>query len=264
MHTARSYPMSPPQPADTMGETESAWQVSRPLDGEDLVWIEDEKEGGEAGAEDEEEEAEAGGGEVEEVGGDEEKVVHHMPLPEAMEGPRPRRRPLKERWIVRQDALPANQPPAQPAPGSRRKRKLPDFLGIEQDRDKGTTQQLDLSPSLAADLLNLSQDLTERMLSTSAMSSYSPTPPATPFVTPAETPETSPDTSATVPPLDMSWSLDPMPCSLTAEERANDPVQRHRHWSFTGPGVYPNHPRFLNWYGEWDPGPRKRRWSSEH
>ena len=117
MHSARSHQISPPHLADTTGKTESAWQVSRPLDGEDLVWIEDEKEGGEAGAEDEEEEAEAGGGEVEEVGGDEEEVV---PPPEAMQGARPRKRPLKERWIARQDALPDNQPQAQPARGSRR------------------------------------------------------------------------------------------------------------------------------------------------
>ena len=261
MHSARSHQISPPHLADTTGTTESAWQASRPLDGEDLVWIEDEKEGGEAGAEDEEEEAEAGGGEVEEVGGDEEEVV---PPPEAMQGARPRKRPLKERWIVRQDALPDNQPQAQPARGSRRQTKQPNFLGIEQDRGESTTRQLDLSPTLAADLLRLPQDLAERMLSTSAASSYSPTPPVTPHITPADTPETSPDTSATVPPMDMSWSLEPMPCSLTAGERASNPTQRHRHWSFTGPGVYPNHPRFLNWYGEWDPGPRKRRWSSEH
>ena len=209
--------------------------------------------------------AEAGGGGVERGGGDVvQEAVLRMPIPEAMRGPRPRRRPPREQWILRQDALPAAQPPAPPVQEPRRKTKPPDFLGIEQDRSDDTTQQLDLSPSLAADLLNLPQNVTERMLSTSSVSSQSLTPLATPLLTPIETPETSPDTSAIAPPMDQSWLLDPMPCSLTAEERANDPMQRHRHWSFTGPGVYPNHPRFLNWFGEWDPGPRRRWSSAEH
>ena len=206
--------------------------------------------------------AEAGGGGEEGGGGDVvREAVLHMPIPEAMAGPRPRRRPPREQWILRQDAGPGQQaqPQAQHGGAPRRKTKPPDFLGIEQDRRDDTTQQLD-----TADLLNLSQDLAEGTLS-SSLSSSSPTPTsiATPFTTPIETPETSPDTSAIAPPMDRTWMLAPMPCSLTSEERASDPLQRHRHWSFTAPGVYPNHPRFLNWYGEWDPGPQ-RRWSSEH
>ena len=187
-----------------------------------------------------------------------------MPIPQAMLGPRQRRRPPREQWILRQDAGPAQQAQQQDQHGGaqRRKTRPPDFLGIEQDRSDNTTQS-DLLPPLAADLHNLPQDTTERMLSSSSASSLSPTPLATPLTTPIQTPETSPDTSAIVPPMTWSWLLAPMPCSLTAEERSRDPLQRHRHWSFTAPGVYPNHPRFLNWFGEWDPGPQ-RRWSSEH
>ena len=268
-----------PPPANTTKATKSDWRVSQPFEDEDLIWIADdevnlgagrgnvEMEEGEVGAEDEEVMAEAGGGGEEGGGGDVvQEAVLHMPIPDAMQGPRPRRRPPREQWILRQDALPGQQAAAQPeAPlAPRRKTKPPDFLGIEQDRSDDATQQLDLSPPLAADLLNLPQDLAERMLSSSSESSHFSTPLATPLLTPIETPETSPDTSAVTPPLDRSWLLTPMPCSLTAEERANNPTQRHRHWSFTGPGVYPNHPRFLNWYGEWDPGPQRRWSSAEH
>ena len=240
MYSALNFQKSLPGRRISTEATEPEWQISRPHNGEDLVWVEDQEEEGEVVAEDEVEEAER--------------------------APQQRRGPVRERWIFRQDAIPAKQaaqPPAPPARVPRRRTKPPDYLGIEKGRCDDAKLQLDLSPPLAADLFNLSHDLAERMLSTSLASSHATTPITTPLTTPMETPETSPDTSALVPPMDNSWELEPMPCSLTAAERAADPTQRHRHWSFTGPGVYPNHPRFLNWFGEWDPGPRKRR-STEH
>ena len=60
-------------------------------------------EDGEVGAEDEAEMAEAGGGEVEETEGIREIVVQNLPIPEPMRGPRKRRRPPREEWIVNQD-----------------------------------------------------------------------------------------------------------------------------------------------------------------
>ena len=60
-------------------------------------------EDGEVGAEDEVEMAEAGGGEVEETEGIREIVVQNLPIPEPMRGPRKRRRPPREEWIVNQD-----------------------------------------------------------------------------------------------------------------------------------------------------------------
>ena len=242
MYSAPNFQKSSLRQNISTEATNQEWQISRPHNGEDLVWVEDQEEEGEVVAEDEVEE----------------------PMPER--APQQRRGPVKERWIFRQDAIPAQQaaqPPAAPARVPRRRTKPPDYLGIEKGRCDDAKLQLDLSPPLAADLFNLSHDLAERMLSTSLASSHATTPITTPLTTPMETPETSPDTSALVPPMDNSWELEPMPCSLTAAERAADPTQRHRHWSFTGPGVYPNHPRFLNWFGEWDPGPRKRR-STEH
>ena len=134
-------------------------------------------EGGEVGAEDEAVMAEAGGGEEEGGGGDVVKEAGlQMPIPEAMKGQRPRRRPPREQWLLRQDAVPeqqaAAQPQAQHLTVPRHKTKPPDFLGIEQDRSDNATQQLDL----AADLVNLPQDFTERMLSPSALvpERYSP------------------------------------------------------------------------------------------
>ena len=60
-------------------------------------------EDGEVGAEDEVEMAEAGGGEVEETKGIREIVVQNLSIPEPMRGPRKRRRPPREEWIVNQD-----------------------------------------------------------------------------------------------------------------------------------------------------------------
>ena len=75
MHSARSHRMSPPQPGHQV--CLAGLQASA-QDSEDLVWIEDDKEGGEIGAEDEVRRAEAGGGEVEEGGGDEGEEAAHQ------------------------------------------------------------------------------------------------------------------------------------------------------------------------------------------
>ena len=236
----------PSRPASSQSEPPAVWQVSKPIEDDYLYWKDDDQQGDIGGA-------------VEEGDG----VEAPLPLlpPQAFRSPRKRRRPPREVWILQQDPPPGRQDAdAPPSKAPRRNAKPPDRLGIEQDRQGSQTQEIDLSTQLAAAMLTLPHELAERMLSSSSSSSHSPTPLASPHITPLETPNTSPDTSAVVPPMTLTWLLDPMPCSLTAKERANDPIQRHRHWSFAGPGMYPNHPRFLNWYGEWDPGPR-RRWS---
>ena len=113
----------------------------------------------------------------------------------------------------------ADDEPGQPR--GRRQTKPPDYLGIEKNRD----DQLDLSPSLAAQLLDLPSSPTERMLTPTGptpTSSCSPTPPATPQVTPVVTPETSPEASNVAPP------------NVLLESRTRDVLQRHRHWSIGG------------------------------
>ena len=214
------------------------------------------KEGGEVVAEDE-----AGGG-----GDEEEGAVIHEHLPALIHGPRPRRRPPREQWLLAQDQQP--QQPLQPVvpqadqeperderrpTGSGRLTKPPNYYGVEKGRtENADTPQLDISMS--------SMTREETLHSPGSGTSSSPTPPGTSETTPISTPATSPDTSVIIPPRDSSWVLPPMPCSLTKEERAGDPVHRHRHWSFTAPGCYPSHPRFLNWFGkqtDWDPGPRR-------
>ena len=225
------------------------------------------KEGGGVVAEDEVERAEAGGGEVEEGGGDEEeRAVIYERLPTLIQGPKPRRRPPREQWILAQDLQP--QQPLQPAApqadqvperderhktGSGRLTKPPNYYGVEKDRTENADAPLrDISMS--------STTREETLHSPGSGTSCSPTPPGTAETTPISTPATSPDTSVIIPLRDSSWVLPPMPCSLTKEERAEDPVQRHRHWSFTAPGCYPSHPRFSTWFGEqkdWDPGPRR-------
>ena len=210
------------------------------------------------------EDREGGAAEVEEEG-----VVVYEPIPAAAQGPRPRRRPPREQWVLQQDHHP--QPQQQVAPqevlqepeeeqrhqtGSGRLTRPPDFFGVEKGRE-GT----EVSPRLSSSMLSAERE--ESYQSSTPAASCSPTPPGSVVTTPISTPATSPDTSAVAAPQDISWLLRPMPCSLTAAERAQDPTQRHRHWSFTGAGVYPNHPRFLNWFGEWDPGPRTRRSSAE-
>ena len=223
--------------------------------------------GGEADEDDAGEEAgeeEAGG----EAGGDAEgegEVIHER-LPAFIQGPRPRRRPPREQWLLAQDLQP--QQPLQPVvpqadqrperddrrmTGSGRLTRPPRYYGVEQGRvESEEAPRLDLSMSSTA--------REETTHSPGSGTSSSPTPPGTMETTPISTPATSPDTSVLIPPRDSSWMLPPMPCSLTKEERAGDPVNRHRHWSFTAPGCYPSHPRFLNWFGEqrdWDPGPRR-------
>ena len=231
-------------------------------------------EGGEVGAEDEVRSAEAGGGGEEEEGGEEGEgagvAIHGpRPLPAAIQNPRPRRRPPREQWFVTQNYQPQDPEPEPVQPqiihqeeeerhltGSGRLTKPPNFYGVEKGREG----------DLGDPILNVSTSHAEREEthpSPPPASSCSPTPPGSVRTTPMSTPATSPDTSGIDVPPNISWLLPPMPCSLTAAERAQEPTQRHRHWSFTGAGVYPNHPRFLNWYGQWDPGLRTRRSSAE-
>ena len=195
-------------------------------------------------------------------------VVHER-LPAFIQGPRQRRRPPRERWIVEQVPQPPPHQPAEPQmdqqlhaedgrhrTDSGRLTRRPQYYGVEEEREE-TIIDSNLSTSTAS----ISRE--EMPGSSTPALSCSSSPPGSVENTPIPTPTTSPDTSALTFPQDLTWLLTPMPCSLTAEQRASNPEQRHRHWSFTAPGVFPCHPRFLNWFGpqeEWDPGPR--RWSS--
>ena len=195
--------------------------------------------------------AEAGGGEVVGGGGDVEEAAPEMPLPEAIRGPRQRRRPPREEWIVNQGLYP-QQPAAADPPGvpveadgrqepirARRHAKPPDYLGIEKERGDFTDQQLDLSSTLTNQLLNLPPSLTERMLSPSVptpTSSCSPTPPASVLTTPLTTPETSPNTStATIaPPADLHSHTWLSYHGILHRSNPDDVLEASRHWSIGG------------------------------
>ena len=61
------------------------------------------------------------------------------------------------------------------------------------------------------------------------------------------TPDTSPDSSLVLPIKEASWlPLGGVCQGRTARERAQDILERHRHWSHSGEGV-PDHARFEGW-----------------
>ena len=222
---------------------------------------------------------EGGEQEADEVAG---PVVHER-LPKITQGPRQRRRPPREQWVLAQTPQPQQpavaqdpQPQQQVAPqvdqreeeedqrhltGSGRLTRPPDFYGLEKGRNSITVME---APQL--DISSLSADRECSPISPTPTASCSPTPPGSIEITPIPTPETSPDSSAVEPPRDLSWWLDPMPCSQgrTEAERTNNVLERHRHWSFQGPGIAPDHPRFSRWHGEWRGRPPRRRSSTEH
>ena len=115
---------------------------------------------------------------------------------------------------------------------SGRVRKAPVRYGFEQER---------AAPVLATELVASPIAAEERL------------------ITPLETPEVSPDSSMLVTTdstpgssrvlltPDSSWlPLEGIQTGRTARERAQDILERHRHWSHDGEGI-PNHPRFDGW-----------------
>ena len=246
-----------------------AAQVDQP--GDDGVGEGEDDEEGEPVAEDEEEMADAGGGEVaEEEGGDgieadmadivgegadnaqgevegvddqQSVQVQYLPLPAAMHGPRQRRRPPREQLILRQPpagepdlvqpAVAAQPQPAQALSRSGRTLKPPDRLGFEKDR----ADEFHSGPGC----LNISAPHSERELelddSSTAISSDPGSLATSPKSSPASTPHTSPDTSAIDPP-DPAWVRGGEQVrGRSARERAQDILERHRHWSDPGPEV---------------------------
>ena len=241
------------------------------------------QEEGEAGADDEEVRAEAGGGEVAGGGGGEEEAVPNQ-RPAAATGPR--RRPPRERWLLRQEDQGAEQPPQpvgdqglppvdqpievqdQQAPAhiilqeeieaqvqergltrGGRATKAPERYGFEKGRVEESTVDLNISAT------DIQRDLTPK--GPSAASTPNISPITTPNLTPVVTPDTSPDTSAVTLSRHQEWLLPPsqgMNEGRTSKQRAEDVLERHRHWSDPGPDVRPQHPRFQ----DWDPGPMSR------
>ena len=239
-----------------------------------------EEEEGEVGADDEEVRAEAGGGEVEGEGGEEEEAVPN-PRPAAAQGPR--RRPPREQWLLRQEDQGAQQPP-QPVGGQDpqpvdhpidvqdqqipaqvilqeevdaqiqgrgitrggRATKAPERYGFEKGRAEESIVDLNISAT------DIQRDLTPK--GPSAASTPNISPIKTPNLTPVITPDTSPNTSAVTFSSHQDWLLPPdqdMYDGRTSKQRAENVLERHRHWSDPGPDVRPQHPRFQ----DWDPGP---------
>ena len=122
---------------------------------------------------------------------------------------------------------------------SGRVRKAPARYGFEQER---------AAPVLAAELAASPFVAEERLITPLATPDVSPD--ASMLVTPASTPGSS---SALLTP-DSSWlPLEGVQLGRTARERAQDIIERHRHWSHAGEGV-PNHPRFDGWKSRLPPG----------
>ena len=223
------------------------------------------------------------GGEVE-GGGAEGEEAAPQPRPAAARGPR--RHPPRERWLLRQEDQGAGQPPQpvddqdlqpedqpievqdQQAPAQivlqeevnaqiqgrgitrgGRATKAPERYGFEKGREEETKVDLDIS------VTNIQRDLTPK--GPSAASTPNISPVITPALTPVITPDTSPDTSAIILNERHHWELPPntdFSEGRTSKQRAEDVLERHRHWSDPGPDVRPQHPRFQ----DWDPGPKSR------
>ena len=172
-----------------------------------------------------------------------------MPLP-AIPEQRQHRRPPREVWIVNPKLQPTEPAAAgprdaedeaneQPGPSrARRRTKPPDFFGVEKERDDLEAMQLDLSPTLATQLLDLPPTLMERLLSpvapTPAEGSNSPTPPASTAQTPLATPDTSPDTSTIGPPADLHPSMWLSEDNVLPKQGQGDVLEANRHWSIGG------------------------------
>ena len=208
-------------------------------------------------------------------GGNEERGEEGAdPLPGAARGPR--RGPPRERWVLRQDDQEAQQPPepvgdqglqqegvqGQQAPEQivlqeevaaqvqgrgftrgGRATKAPERYGMEKDRAKESEEALNISDT------DIDRNLSPKGPSIASTPNISPM--ITPHVTPVTTPETSPDTSAVIFSGHEDWQLHR---GRTSRERAENVLERHRHWSDPGPDVRPQHPRFQ----DWDPGPAGR------
>ena len=182
--------------------------------------------------------ATAGRGQEEAGGADdgaqEAALVHNLHLPAAMRGPRQRQRPPCEQWIVREALADDVHPgPAQPAAAvepelprvlSRCGRyvKPSDQYSLEKDR----ADELQSEPGSLDISATYSKRESERDDSSTAISSDLNSLITSPRSSPAATPETSPD------PADPSWVRGGGKFQgRTAKERAEDIVERHRHWS---------------------------------
>ena len=222
----------------------------------------------------EEEEAEGEENEEEEEDSNEEGESEEEAAPAAVA--EARAQPLRPRWRAPMRVRPPEPPeppePQQPAAApiqadlvaaqaamgftrAGRMRKPVDRLGIEKER-QGVEE-----PDLQA-LLTLPDRLP-------VFSDSSPAPSPTisaidsPASTPVATPDTSPDVSTIAPPLAPCWLPEGRNSGQgmdwndwkgrTARERAENILERHRHWSDDGGGI-PDVPELLHW----DPGPPLR------
>ena len=116
--------------------------------------------------------------------------------------------------------------------------KPPDWINLEQHRN--------VELKVASDCLNISNNLSDRDSHEGAsnFSSASSSKPASLENSAHDshlvTPDTSPDTSIMAPP-----TIPPCPGhrelsrGRTARQRAEDILERHRHWSDPGPGAIP-------------------------
>ena len=161
-------------------------------------------------------------------GGDGREAFAQLPRPAGQQ----HRQPPKEMWLVN----PRLQPQVPGTGRARRNTKTPDFLGIEKERDSPSSQKLDLSPTSAAQLLDLPSSLTERLLSPVASpgSGDSPTPLISTRATPLATPDTSPDTSTIGPPGGLHQHTWLSEDNVLPKQDPRDVLEANRHWSIGG------------------------------
>ena len=178
-----------------------------------------------------------------------------------MRGPRQRRRPPREQWILAQPAAPAVQEPAeQVLPAQEvndegeargpRLRRPPDRYGIEKERG-GEEEEANLELySRASSPRTVSPAVSSPDLSRGQSSFESPPESRVP------TPATSPDTSLILSksPFEPEWLPMTLKRGRTLQERLQDPLERHRHHSMPPGSRIPCGEEFQNW----NPQPRRQ------
>ena len=175
-----------------------------------------------------------------------------MPLPEAMRGPRQRRRPPREQWILAQPAAPAVEEPAEQALPAQevddegeargpRLRRPPDRYGIDKERTGEEEEEANLELNSGASSPDLSQE-----------QSSLESPPDSRVPTPATSPDTSLNLGSS--PFEPEWLPMTLPRGRTPQERLQDPLERHRHHSMPPGSRIPCGEEFQNW----NPQPRRQ------
>ena len=196
-----------------------------------------------------------------------DEVHHHEPVQVHQDHPQgvyqpPHRRRL-ERWVVREDVMNV-APPVQPV-------QAVDQDPQEEEQDVVVQEQvIDLEEEERAQVANPDITRTGRvrkkpdrygMEKERGPDDYQDkvlrvSEPPSREITPQSSPNPSPDSSMVAKAGEPPWlPIEDVHGGRTARERAEDILERHRHWSITGEGEVPAHPRFDDWKPRKPPDP---------